>query len=174
MFPDTYLIPKDATSEEVAKRLRQTYDEKVESILSSTNSNLSREEIVILASLIEREAKSSEERPIIAGILLNRLAVGMTLDVDATVSYAKGYDSANNTWWPSVTQEDYRSVKSAYNTYLHSDLPPGPIASPGLESIRAAAEPAETSYFYYLHDSEGKIHYAQTIEEHNRNIEQFL
>ena len=174
MFPDTYLIPKDAAAQDVTKRLRQTFDEKVAKNLLVTSSGLSEDEIVILASLIEKEAKSDEERSIIAGILLNRLDVGMALEVDATVSYAKGYDSANNTWWPTVTVADYKSVKSSYNTYLNTGLPPAPIASPGLESIRSAASPQETDYFYYLHDSKGKIHYAKTVEEHNQNIQQFL
>ncbi|MBI2326789.1 endolytic transglycosylase MltG [Candidatus Curtissbacteria bacterium] len=94
--------------------------------------------------------------------------------VDATVQYAKGYDSAKNSWWPQVTQEDYRTVKSPYNTYLHPGLPPGPIASPGLESIRAAAAPSKTDFLYYLHDLDGKIHYAKTIEEHQQNVREFL
>lgn len=165
MFPDTYLIAKDTTAQLVADRLRLTFDEKVGQVL---------EEIVILASLVEREAKSDEERPTIAGILLNRLDAGIALQVDATVQYAKGYDAASDSWWPQVTPEDYQKVKSPYNTYLHPGLPPGPIANPGRQSIRAATSPQETNYLYYLHDSEGKIHYAETIEEHNANIRQYL
>lgn len=176
MFPDTYLIPKDATSDFIAQKLRKTFREKVsEDILKKGIENdLSKEDVVILASLIEREAKTNEEKPIIAGILLNRLNSGIVLQVDATVSFAKGYDSAKNTWWSPPTVDDYKRVKSLYNTYLYVGLPPGPIASPGLESIRAAVEPSDTDYFYYLHDSEGKIHYAKTIEEHNKNIQEYL
>ncbi len=174
MFPDTYLIAKDAAAKDIVERLRQTFDEKVAKNLLVTSSGLSEDEIVILASLIEKEAKSDEERSTIAGILLNRVDVGMALEVDATVSYAKGYDSANNTWWPTVTVADYKSVKSSYNTYLNTGFPPAPIASPGLESIRSAASPAQTDYFYYLHDSKGQIHYAKTVEEHNKNIQDFL
>lgn len=176
MFPDTYLIPKDATSDFIAKKLRQTFSEKVsEDILKKGIENdLSKEDVVILASLIEREAKTNEEKPIIAGILLNRLNSGLALQVDATLSYAKGYDSAKNNWWSAPTVEDYRQVRSLYNTYLHVGLPPGPIASPGLESIRSSIEPADTPYFYYLHDLEGKIHYAKTVDEHNRNIQEYL
>ncbi len=173
MFPDTYLIPKDTTAQTVIDRLTQTFDEKVDQKLLQSDV-LSPQEIIILASLIEREAKTNEERPIIAGILLNRFNAGIALQVDATVQYAKGYDAASDSWWPQVTKDDYQKVGSVYNTYLNAALPPTPIASPGLESIRAAAEPAQTDYLYYLHDSEGKIHYAKTIEEHNRNIQEYL
>ena len=98
----------------------------------------------------------------------------MPLQVDATVQYAKGYGTAQNTWWPTVTVADYQSVKSAYNTYLFVGLPPSPIANPGLASIKAAANPAQTSSFYYMHDREGKIHYAETADEHQRNIDEYL
>jgi len=175
MFPDTYLIAKDATAQDVAQRLRQTFDQKVGQLLKKgAENNLTEEEVVILASLVERESKSAQERPIIAGILLNRLNAGMALQVDATVQYAKGYDSNENTWWPQVSTADYQTVKSRYNTYLYLGLPPAPIANPGLESLQAAAEPAQTDYFYYLHDADGKIHYATTAQEHNQNIQDFL
>ncbi len=176
MFPDTYLVPKDATAGDVAAKLTNTFEQKVPISLleKGTANNLTSEEVVTLASLIEREARSNEERPLIAGILNNRLKVGMALQVDATVQYAKGYDTAKNSWWPQVSTADYRQVVSAYNTYLSAGLPPAPIASPGLESIRAAASPANTDYYYYLHDSDGKIHFAKTMEEHNENIRRYL
>lgn len=176
MFPDTYLIEKDATAQTIVDRLLATFGEKVDPKIldKGIRFNLTPQEVVILASLIEREAKTNEERPIIAGILVNRESAGIALEVDATVRYAKGYDSAKNTWWAPITTQDYQSVKSQFNTYLHPGFPPSPIANPGLESIRAAAEPADTDYLYYLHDREGKVHYAKTIEEHNRNIQEFL
>ena len=175
MFPDTYLIAKDAAAADIVQRLRQTFDEKVGGLLAKgKENNLTEEEVLILASLVERESKSSQERPIIAGILLNRLNAGMALQVDATVQYAKGYDSNENTWWPQVSPADYQTVRSRFNTYLYPGLPPAPIANPGLESLQAAAEPAETDYFYYLHDADGKIHYAKTAEEHDQNIQDFL
>lgn len=176
MFPETYLIPKDATAADVAARLEETFVTKVddELLTQGKKNGLSGDEVIILASLIEREAKGDEERLIIAGILINRLKIGMALQVDATVQYAKGYQPSQNTWWPTVTQEDYSQVKSPYNTYLAPGLPPGPIASPGLESVKAAANPAQTGFFYYMHDSEGKVHYAKTADEHQRNIEEYL
>ena len=176
MFPDTYLIARDSTAADIANRMRKTFDEKVDKkILSSgAQNNLAQEEVIILASLIEREAKDSQERPIIAGILINRLKAGVPLQVDASVQYAKGYDIAKNSWWPPVTASDYQTIKSPYNTYLFPGLSPGPIASPGIGSIRAAAKPQKTDYFYYLHDLQGKIHYATTIEEHNKNVQEYL
>ena len=176
MFPDTYLIPKDATAHDVAAKLKNTFDQKVPIAVldKGTEINLTPKEVVILASLVEREAKNNEERQLIAGVLVNRLKAGIALQVDATVQYAKGYDSAKNTWWPFINSSDYQTVQSPYNTYLFAGLPPLPIASPGLESIRAAANPAPTDYFYYLHDNDGNIHFAKTIEEHNENIQKFL
>jgi len=176
MFPDTYLIPKDATAESIAALLRTTFEVKVDASIfeKAKKNNLAQNQLIILASLIEKEAKTDNERPVVAGIILNRLRDGISLDVDAAVSYAKGYDNANKTWWPQVTIEDYRNVKSLYNTYLNPGLPPGPISNPGLKSIEAAANPTNTPFYYYLHDSEGNIHYAETIEEHNQNIQDYL
>ncbi len=176
MFPDTYLISKEASASAVVEKLRSTFESKVPKslLLSGIKNGLTELEVITLASIIEREAKTNEERPVIAGILLNRSNEGMPLQVDATVQYAKGYDAGNATWWPQVTIEDYKAVNSPYNTYLHTGLPPGPISNPGLESIRAAAEPVDTPYFFYLHDSKGKIHYAKTGEQHNANIQKYL
>src|SRR3989344_1827059 len=176
MFPDTYLVPKDSTAQDVAAKLEETFSAKVddELLAQGEKNNLSGEDVIILASLLEREAKTNEEKPIIAGIILNRLNAGVALQIDATVQYAKGYDTAQNTWWSTVTVGEYQSVKSAYNTYLFVVLPPQPIANSGLESIKAAANPAQTTFFYYMHDREGKIHYAQTSDEHQRNIEEYL
>lgn len=173
MFPDTYLISKDATAQEVSDRLKQTFDQKAKKQASSSAS-LTSQEVVIMASLIEREAFTNEERPIIAGILKNRLNAGIALQVDATIQYAKGFNASSGKWWNPVTVEEYQSVQSIYNTYLNPGLPPAPIASPGIESIKAAANPVDTPFFYYLHDAEGNIHYAETIEGHNQNIRDHL
>ena len=175
MFPDTYLIPKDATAQIVANQLRSTFTSKVEqSIIGNLKTSSSLEEVVTIASLIEREAKTAQEKPIIAGIISNRIKLGMLLQIDATVQYIKGYDSNENTWWPQVTRDDYTRGKSPYNTYTNLGLPPAPIANPGIDSIRAALEPQETEYLYYIHDTEGKVHFAKTVEEHNRNVRDYL
>jgi len=176
MFPDTYLIAKDAGAVDIAQRLRNTFDQKVDSRIleKGLKNHLTQYQVIILASIIEREARQDEEKPIIAGILLNRQLAGIALQVDATIQYAKGYDAAKKTWWAPVSVSDYSTVKSPYNTYLTPGLPPSPISNPGLASIRAAAEPADTPYLYYLHDSKGKIHYAKTVQEHNANIQKYL
>jgi len=175
MFPDTYLIPKDGTAAQIIEKLRSTFKSKIEEdILNQFKSDFSKEDIIILASLVEREARSDEQRKIIAGILLNRLNNGIALQVDATVQYAKGYDSANDTWWPQITQDDYINVDSAYNTYQIQGLPPAPIASPGISAIKAVLDPKDTNYLYYLHDSKGEAHYAETLEGHNQNVQDFL
>lgn len=175
MFPDTYLIAKDASSVQIAKKLRDTFTTKVESeFLKNNQTFLSSKEVVTLASIIEREAKNDAERAKIAGVLMNRLNNNLPLQVDATVQYARGYDSSKNTWWPEISTSDYHDVKSPYNTYLFPGLPPGPICNPGIASIKAALSPEKNDYYYYLHDSRGNIHFAKTIDEHNDNIRKFL
>lgn len=166
LFPDTYLIPKDADVDMVIQIMTNNFYTKLDSIgLSKNTAQLAR--IVTIASLIEREAKENAEKPIIAGIIQNRLDDGMALQIDATVQYAKG--KRGNSWWAPVRQEEYKSVQSTYNTYLYPGLPPTPIANPGIDALSAAAEPADTPYVYYLHDKNGVIHYARSYEDHMAN-----
>jgi UPF0755 protein len=173
LFPDTYLIPADTNIETIITQMRDNFDQKYAAI-NTDNSKLGKSQIVILASLIEREASNDEEKPVIAGILTNRLSAGIALQVDATIQYAKGKNTTSEKWWEPVTIEEYKSVVSNYNTYLFTGLPPGPICNPGLASLSAAASPADTNYLYYLHDSNGQIHYAKTITEHEGNIRKYL
>lgn len=172
LFPDTYLIPKDADVEMVIGQMRANFDRKYAGI-NVGNSKLTKSQIVILASLIEREAIENTEKPIIAGILLNRLDLEIALQVDATIQYAKGQNATSKKWWEPVTLEEYKSVVSDYNTYLFAGLPPGPISNPGLEALKAAASPTQTNYLYYLHDKNRIIRYAKTLREHNVNIEKY-
>jgi len=172
LFPDTYLIPKDADIEMIVNQMRVNFDQKY-TVINTNSSGLTKEQIVILASLIEREAITNGEKPIIAGVLTNRLNAAVPLQVDATIQYAKGKNPETKKWWEPVMLEEYKSVRSDYNTYLFSGLPPGPISNPGLEALRAAANPADTDYLYYLHDKDRKIRYAKTLSEHNANIEKF-
>lgn len=172
LFPDTYLIPKDADIEIIISQMKGNFDRKYSGI-NVSNSKLTKSQIVTLASLIEREAITDAEKSIIAGILLNRLDAGMALQVDATIQYAKGQNSTNKKWWEPVTLEEYKSVVSDYNTYLLVGLPPGPISNPGLEALRAGANPADTNYLYYLHDKNRQIRYAKTLNEHNVNIQKY-
>jgi UPF0755 protein len=172
LFPDTYLLPKDANIETVIKLMKDNFNKKYSEI-NTANSKLNKVQIVILASLIEREAITDNEKPVIAGILINRLNEGMPLQVDATIQYAKGKNIQNGKWWEPVIIEEYKSVTSNYNTYLFTGFPPGPISNPGLQALRGAANPANTDYFYYLHDKKRQVRYAKTLNEHNLNIEKY-
>jgi len=141
-------------------------------IANARANGLSLEEVVILASLLERETITDEERPIVAGILLNRLNADWPLQVDASVQYALG-DSKE--WWPRpLTRDQIENTTSRYNTYKYSGLPVGPISNPGISSLKAVANPEDTDYWYYIHDDDGKIHYAKTLEQHNANIAKYL
>lgn len=175
MFPDTYLIPKEASAGAVAKMMLSNFQRRWEEGIGLKDQR----EIVTLASIVEREVKEEKDRPIVSGILLKRLKNGMSLDVDATVQYAVAnlkcqISEGKCDWWPKkLTSQDLK-INSPYNTYLNPGLPPTPIANPGLSSLQAAAFPKETDYWYYLSDKTGKIHYARTLEEHNQNIEKYL
>ncbi len=169
LFPDTYLFPKDSSASAIVKKLTTTFDIKIASI-SPIGTTLSPKELLILASILERETKTDEERPIVAGILMNRLNIGMPLQVDATVQYAVG--TAKN-WWPILSRDDL-GINSKYNTYKFPGLPPTPIANPGISSIMAVYHPTANDYWYYIHDTSGQIHYAKTLDEHNANIRKYL
>lgn len=163
LFPDTYLFPPDVTPSTIIERLTSTFDTKF-----TNNSSLTDKEVVILASIIERETISMEERPIVAGIYLNRLNTGVPMQADATAQYAQGHPG---NWWAKNIN---LKINSPYNTYLIQGLPPAPIASPGLSSLNAAANPATTDFFYYIHDEDGIIHFAQTLADHNANVREYL
>lgn len=173
LFPDTYLIPKDADIDLIVSLMKNNFDKKYEGIAPVKKTNLTRGEIVILASMIEREAKFAEDRPLVASVLLNRKNIGMKLDIDATIQYALGYQEDQKTWWKKgLTPQDIK-LNSSYNTYLNPGLPPTPISNPGLQALNAVVNPAETEYLYYISDQSGHNHYAKTIEEHNANIKTF-
>lgn len=157
-FPDTYSVPKSSSIEGVLKLMADNFTKKVPQI---TNEQL------IIASLVEREAKTEADRPLVASVLYNRLEAGMALDVDATIQYALG------SWKKDLTLDDLK-VKSPHNTYQNPGLPPGPICNPGLSAINAAKNPAQTNYLFYLSDKSGVMHYAKTLEEHNANVAKFL
>jgi len=169
LFPDTYLFPMDAPASAIVQKMTDTFNAKTHG-LTPQASNLSFADSVILASLLERETKTDVERPIVAGIILNRIKIGMPLQVDASVQYAVG---TSKKWWPDLTLADLK-IKSPYNTYENSGLPPSPIANPGLSSLKAAFAPESSDYLYYIHDSTGQIHYAKTLAEHNANVRKYL
>lgn len=168
LFPDTYTFAPDATAESIVATLRANFNAKMAELLPTiAKSGHSLSDIVIMASLVEREARTPQEKKIVAGILWNRIRVGMPLQVDAVFGYINGRD----TYAPSL--EDL-SVDSPYNTYTHKGLPPGPIDNPGLDSLTAAASPQKSSYLYYLTGKDGQMHYAITFAEHKANRAQYL
>ncbi len=162
LFPDTYLLPKDTTAEEAVKVMEDNFKKRVNFPVNTNN--------LILASILERETITDEERAIVAGILLKRINSGWPIQADATIQYVVG---KKGNYWPQVTPADL-AIDSSFNTYTNIGLPPSPICNPGVSSIKAATMPTESEYWYYLHDREGQIHYATTIEEHNTNITNYL
>lgn len=173
MFPDTYLFPNEVTVEQIAKIMRDNFEKRFSKDLRDEilAKGLTEDEGIILASIVEREARSERARTEIAGILLKRLKIGMGLNADATLQYALGYQSQEKSWWKrNLTKED-KKVNSPYNTYFYRGLPPKPICNPGLASLNAIANAnPNIPYLYYYHDSKGNSHYARTLEEHNANV----
>ncbi len=176
MFPDTYLIPRAATAAGVVKMFTDNFDKKVtvQMRVDAKKSGFTLDEVIILASLVEKEGKTNEDRPVIAGIIEKRLKADWPLQVDATIQYALGYQPLEKSWWKNELTADDLKMKSPYNTYLNPGLPPAPICNPGLESITAVIYPKNSDYWYYLHDPTGAVHYAKTIDEHNANSAKYL
>ncbi len=168
LFPDTYLIPRNGTAKDLIKLQLDAFKKQWDDTRQgeAVQRKLNALQIVTIASMIEREARFQEDRPLVASVIYNRLAAGWALQIDATVLYAKGV------WQSSVTKQD-RMIQSPYNTYLHTGLPPGPIANPGIKAIDAALQPANTGYFFYLSDPQGHNHYAKTNEEFARLLQQY-
>jgi len=170
LFPDTYRLPKDVTAADAVARMLANFDRRVTPAMRDKLAAQKRTlfQAVTLASIVERESAAAQERPVIASVYSNRLKTGMALDADPTVQYAMASAKKQAPWWPQLTQEDYRSVKSPYNTYLNPDLPPGPIASPGLSSIQAAIEPAQTNFYFFRAscNRDGTHLFSKTLEEH--------
>jgi UPF0755 protein len=172
LFPDTYQLPPESRAEDLVARMLENFQERVSPELRAgfREQDLTLVEAVSLASIIEREAVIPEERPVIASVFLNRIRAGMRLEADPTVQFALGR-GPDGTWWKStLTAEDLKDP-SVYNTYVHPGLPPGPIANPGLESLRAVAFPAETGYFFFRArcDGSGEHVFSETFEEHLQN-----
>lgn len=169
LFPDTYLFPKTASASAVVSRMVQVFDQTVDFNVDSKT--------IILASIIERETLTGDERPIVAGILLKRLNAGWPLQADATVQYAVAkclIPTATCNWWPRPLTAQDLAINSAYNTYKYPGLPPTPISNPGLSAIKAVINSQDSPYWYYIHDANGVIHYASTVEEHNSNVQRYL
>jgi UPF0755 protein len=168
LFPDTYFFSPGSTEDNIIAELTKNFERKVGALaedIEETGRTL--EDIITMASIIELEGKTEESRRIISGILWRRMAIGMPLQVDATFIYINGKGSLQ------LTREDL-AMDNPYNTYVYRGLPPGPIANPGLESIKAAIYPISSKYLYYLSDRDGDMYYAEDFEKHKENRLRYL
>ena len=173
MFPDSYLFAPEVTADVVAQRLQDTFKLRFSDDLKGKikAQGLTEDEGVILASIVEREARSDKARTDVASILLKRFKIDMGLNADATLQYILGYQEDEKSWWKRNLSKEDKKVDSPYNTYLHRGLPPKPIANPGLSSLEAVANAdPKTPYLYYYHDSKGNSYYGKTLEEHLENV----
>lgn len=168
LFPDTYFLEPRMTGEAFISLLRETFNEKLAPLQDAiTASGLTQDEVIIFASILEREANDEESMRMVSGILWERLRIGMPLQVDATFAYLLHKESSE------LTESDLE-IDSPYNTYNNRGLPPEAIGNPGLRAIRAVLEPTPSDYLYYLSDAEGTFHYAKTFEEHKLNKARYL
>jgi UPF0755 protein len=166
LFPDTYDAPDHSTAHDIVQMQLADFANKAMPALAG----LAPDKLyatLIIGSMIEREAKFDADRPLVAGVIANRLAGGQLLQVDSTVIYGLGIDG-------STLSAAQLKIDTAYNTYLHTGLPPTPIANPGTSSIAAAAQPASTPDYFYLSDCSGHNHYSVTEQQHEQQIVQFL
>jgi UPF0755 protein len=171
LFPDTYQMPRDVPAERLIEIMLQNWDRQVPQSLrdEAAEKGMSLYEVATLAAIVEREAVVAEERPLIAGVYLNRLEIAMNLQSDPTVQYSKGFDATTGKWWNPMLQEEATTVVSPYNTFLNPGLPPSPICNPGLASIQAVIEPEETNYLFFYAKGDGSHAFALTYDEHLRN-----
>jgi UPF0755 protein len=169
LFPDTYLVPTSARPAEIAKIMTDQFRAELPPDASSQARKLgySIPQIVVLASLVEREAKADDERALMAGVYYNRLRLHMPLQVDATLEYTFAHHKE------VITYADL-ARDTPYNTYLHAGLPPTPIANPGRASLFAAFHPRASKYLYYVYEGNGHHAFSRTLAEHNANVARYL
>ena len=159
LFPKTYRIVEGATATDVIEMMLDQFETEFATIETEQADGLTLHEVVTLASMIEREARVAEERPLVSSVIHNRLRKGMKLEIDATIEYVIKKNR------PRLLNSDL-TIESPFNTYKYPGLPPGPIASPGLASLKAAVTPADTAYLYYvLTNTDGSHTFTETYEE---------
>jgi UPF0755 protein len=172
IFPDTYIVPKRATNAEIlaeaVARFRRAWTPELRQQAEARRLTL--RQVVTLASMIEKEAADDAERPLVASVFHNRLRKGMRLECDPTFIYAA---KLNGTWDDNVNNPAHRRLLSPYNTYLSPGLPPGPIASPGEKSLRAALQPAQTEYLYFVLGPGGRHRFSRTEAEHQVAVAEY-
>lgn len=173
LFPSKYEFTRHTTCDQVARRMIQDFRGAWKTLNPTSAqqypNGLTVEQVVTLASLVERETPRADERPLVAGVFYNRLRRGFPLQCDPTVQYAK---SLAGDAGKKVRPEDLH-IRSPYNTYEHRGLPPGPIANPGEASLRVAIHPAETDFMYFVANDQGGHYFSRTLAEHNRNVARY-
>jgi UPF0755 protein len=176
LFPETYEVPQKVSGSRAAEMMVRMFSQRVADLLrSQSETKLTSQQIVTLASLVERETSVPAERSTIASVYLNRLADNMPLQADPTVQYAiatrDGPAAVAYNYWRNLTATDLQ-IASPFNTYTTTGLPPGPICNPGEASIRAVVQPARTDYLYFVANTDGSgTHlFARTLDEHNANV----
>jgi UPF0755 protein len=171
LFPETYSFASGTGEREIVEALvrtfRQRFEREIQPLLAEGSPGRTVRQVVTLASIVEKEAKVGSERPLIAAVYRNRLEKNIGLGADPTVIYAL---KRLGRWHGNLRREDLR-MDSPYNTYRWAGLPPGPICSPGLASLAAAADPADVPYLYFVGRNDGTHVFAETLTEHNRNVE---
>lgn len=166
LMPNTYYFDEVPTGRAVVERLVGQFEREYAKLLAEfpEGAERNRHEVVTVASLVEEEAKVDEERPLIAAVIYNRLDRGMPLEMDCTLQYAL------RKYGERMLDED-KEVDSPYNTYRYAGLPPGPISSPGVASLRAALQPADSKYLYFVGKGDGQTHrFSYNLAQHNRNV----
>ena len=164
--PGIYTVTADATPSEAQALVNDRFSKDVLAHYGTTTAEVvPLDQALTIASLIEREAGGPDDMRIISGIIWNRLFTNMNLQIDATLQYAKANNSDVGNWWPKVQPAD-RYRRSLYNTYLHSGLPPAPIANPSVAAILAALNPKNTSCLFYFHDAARQFHCSDTYAGH--------
>ncbi|MGC2058598.1 MAG: endolytic transglycosylase MltG [Candidatus Sulfotelmatobacter sp.] len=166
LFPDTYQFSRMMTMREMAAAMVKQFHQVAQEIGLISTSMTPMQLTVTMASIIEKETAVAEERPLVASVYYNRLAKNIALDADPSIIYA---ELLAGTYSGALHHDDMR-FDSAYNTYTHTGLPPGPIANPGKSALEAAIHPAQSDYYYFVADAEGHHRFARTIEEHNKNV----
>lgn len=187
LYPDTYFVDSKTTPDNLIAKQIETFEAKTKNAFFQSNSKLSKEEIVNFASIVEREERNSENRKVVAGILIKRYLGNMSIDADATTQYGIGLKNytpfvekcLDGTcikpifWSNKITDKDLENT-DGYNTRKVLGLPKTPISNPSLDSIEAVISPKDSPYYFYLHDSTGKTYFAKTYEEHVANIAKYL
>ena len=171
LFPSTYLFAANTPARAVINKMTEQYYQSAVPLFEKYPTSLSENQVLTLASIVEREAVVHDERPKIAAVYINRFHIGKKLEADPTVQYALGYNLKENRYWKKgLTYKDLKT-DSPYNTYRYGRLPPAPICNPGYESIKAVLQPEpDFEALYFVAESEGRHVFSRTFDEHRRHI----